>query len=740
MSITVKAALSGVVSGGKGSTGPTPVLSVTINFPGGDPVSGDIVYDIADGVDMGSYTAPTAGFTQRCIRVRNNSVPNYFVDFRPDVSGGRIEVVFWNGEVLGTVPTRTFRNLPAYTAVVKLNGVTQSDWRGVSTTSIPYHYWANRWRFQTALRPGIRTPSQVFSEGFLPEMSLAAARESGYTGVIVPTVPSIPSPANNNGKNGDGSAMTSGADGYLYLFPMIPDDITDRLWGISCAGDDGGYRDEQGLITKWQADWLLNETDSSLNTIMQQAEFFACQANALFLPDQVNGGPINQKADLTRYSVSTYNYGSYYLSVTGGSNSLSSGGFFGSINTGGSGDVLTVSSSPFAPILVGMVLKSASISGITYDGILPGTYIVSQLSGATGDIGTYQLSQVQTASPAAMAALATVGEFRSKGEEHSPQILYLPWVLTEDPFYAEAEQYTANYGIQQDIYYKENLIGNLAGDPTGLSGVNGPFTLPPALPGYTEERATGWGVKRIASCYVMSPTSPPSWLLSKANFAAYSSDLSRFIDYVQEANPTDQFYTVFNSVVFNSSGDTPQSFYKAYVAYCFGFADLVGLPVPAVPGHAAPSSWFDQLTYMFNFIRQTCDPALSSGFNCQSPIIHDLGSYLITNLFGTSGCTVGTSTVPPSGTGCVTTYAGLETYSGAYNRDTSPYPSNPSPGYIGGNAGNLGPLYAGAAVANSRGVTGAAAVQTWLGSMIDYSFPQPGYGISFNPQDGFTGS
>ncbi len=473
---------------------------------------------------------------------------------------------------------------------------------------------------------------------------------------------------------------------------------------------------------------------------MQQAEFFACQATALFLPDQTGGGPIDQKSNLTRYSVSTYNYSSYYLEVTGGSNSLVSGGFVGSIDIGDTGTVLTVAAETFAPILIGMVLKSGSISGITYDGILPGTYITEQLSGVTGGIGTYRLSKAQTVSPPIMTAAATCGEFRSKGEEHAPQILYLPWLLTEDAFYAEAEQYIANYGIQQGIYYKENTIGNLVGDPTGLTGINGPFTLPPALPGTSEERGTGWADKRLANCWVMSPTSAPSWLLSKAKWAAASSDLSRFIDYVQEIAPTDPFFTVFRSVVFNSSGDTPQTFYKAYAAYCFGFADLVGLPVPAAPGHSAPSSWYDQLDYMFYFLRQTCDPAMASGFNTQSPIIHDLGSYLLTNAFGTSGCTVGTSTVPPSGTGCVTTYAGLEHYSGAYNRDSSPYPSNPSPGYIGGNAANLGPLYAGAAVAASRGIVGAAAVQAWIGAMIDYSFPQTGYFISFNPQDGFTGN
>ncbi len=733
---------SGAVSGPPPATG----LTVEITFPGGSPTASTLIYDIANGTDMGDYVAPTAGFTQQCIRVRHASLANYFVDFRPDTTGGRIEVVFWNGEVLGTVASSTFRNLPAYNAVVKLNGVAQTDInRGTTTQAIPYHYWGNRWRFQSATRSIVRTPSQVFSGGYLPNMSLTAARYTGYSGTIVPTAPSVPSPSNNNGTNGDGTTMISGPNGYLYTFPMITGTAT-RIFGISCNGDNGGAGEHEGLVTKWQGDWLLNSTASSLNTFMQQAEFFSCQANAVFLPDQVVGGPINQKADLTHYKVSSNNYyGSYYKAINGGYGlGLSSGGFTGSV----SGTTLTVTSSPGAgPILAGMVLKAYADSGVGYDTLLPGTYVVTQLTqtaGTPGDTGTYQLSRSQSGSaPALMICWGTTGEYQSKGDEHSPQAWYLPWVITEDPFYIEGAQFHETFALQADIYYKETVIGKLDVDATGASGINGAFTLPPAQPATSEERAIGWSVKNIASCYKISPASPPSWLLSSGYWGTVSSDTSTFIDWLQTQEPTNQFYTVFHSVSFSDNSDTPQTFYKAYVAYCFGFADLVGLPVPAASGHSAPSSWLTQLTYMFDFIRKTTDSALASGWNVQSPIINDTEppTWMSNKGGAASGCTVGTPTVRPSGTNCVDTYPELWTYAGAYAQDTAAYPSNPSPGYIGHNPGNLGPLVAGIAVAKSRGVTGAAACFAWINAMIDYTFPQAAYNdISFQQQDAFDGT
>lgn len=729
----------GAASGGGGGG----ALTAEITFPGGSPVAGTLVYDIANGTDLGNYVAPTAGFTQRCVRVRHASLPNFLVDFRQDLVGGRIEVVCWNGEQLGTVPTQYWRHLPAYNLVVKLGGVAQTDIaRGTTTQAIPYHYWGHRWRFQTSFRPVIRTGAQVISGGFLPDMSKTAARITGYSGIIVPTAPMLPSPLNGNGKNGDGSAMTLGPNGYLYTYPMIPDDVSVRLWGINCAGDDGGYRPEEGLITLWDGDWIISGTASSLNTMLQQAEMFSSQANALFLPHQVDSGPVNQKASVTNYLASSlYGYGSYYQTIHGGANGLSSGGVTGSI----SGSILTVTQSPYRPIQAGMIVKDYTNSGHTYGGVLPGTYILSQLTGTPGDMGTYQLSKTQSGTlPSGFTMLATCGEYQSKGDEHSPQCWYIPWVITEDPYFLEGSQYHTTWALQATIYHKETDIGNYLSDPTCQTGLNGAFTMP--TEGITQERSFGWDIKNVASCWKMSPASPPSWLLSSGYWAAISSDFSRYADWLPTTHPTDQFYTVFHSMVEDVTGtglgDTPQMFYKGYLTLATAFAHYIGCPVPAAAGHAAPSPWLTHLVYVFDFIRQACDASLASGWNVQSPQMHDLDpAFISSNAGATSGCTVSTPTLPASGVNCVSTWAQFWTYEGTHTQDSSPYPSNPSPGFIGPQTqlANLAVTLGAAAVAKSCGVTGAAAVKTWLDQVVDYSYPQINYGLSFPQQDGFSG-
>ncbi len=163
---------TGATSGGLAN------LVAQITFPRGSPVSGPVNFDIAAGTDVGSYTAPSAGFTQRCIRVRNASLPNFVVDFRPDISGGRIEAVFWNGEVDPVnlkVPSGHTRDLPSYKVTIK------NSESVIYSATIPYHYWATRWRYQSADRAVIRKSAQIFGN-FFPNMSLTAARLSGKAG------------------------------------------------------------------------------------------------------------------------------------------------------------------------------------------------------------------------------------------------------------------------------------------------------------------------------------------------------------------------------------------------------------------------------------------------------------------------------------------------------------------------------------------------------------------------------
>ena len=101
----------------------------------------------------GANIAPSAEFAQRCFRVRSALLPNFFVDFRPDIqAGGRVEAVFWNGEVDPlklTVVSGHIRDLPSYAVTITNGGST------IYSATIPHHYWATRWRYQSADRPVI---------------------------------------------------------------------------------------------------------------------------------------------------------------------------------------------------------------------------------------------------------------------------------------------------------------------------------------------------------------------------------------------------------------------------------------------------------------------------------------------------------------------------------------------------------------------------------------------------------
>src|SRR5690242_6206136 len=92
---------------GIGATAALPVLA-RAQSPGSaitivdGPSGRSFTYDPATGEDLGNYAG--TGFTQRCIRVRNENYP-LVVYFRPDVGSSRQEIVFelgtcWNNPTI----------------------------------------------------------------------------------------------------------------------------------------------------------------------------------------------------------------------------------------------------------------------------------------------------------------------------------------------------------------------------------------------------------------------------------------------------------------------------------------------------------------------------------------------------------------------------------------------------------------------------------------------------------------
>lgn len=249
-----------------------------------------VTFDMTDGVDMGIYDAPSGAFSQECIRVRHVAMPHFFVDFRPDTDSDRVEVVFWNGECFGDVPSGHYKDWPGYTAAIYRDGAL------LHTEEVPKHSWGTRWRWFSERRPLIRDAAAVFADGFLPRMSREAGRIDGYSGVIVPPVPIVVPP---------------------YTTFRGPDiDRTDFKCGIQRAIDGGGERQEIGLVTEWQGDWLLRGTQSSLEAMFHQAEMFGGDID-FYIPDQMTGAAVDYKCDDDHYGSYTLGreYGPYYRIV-----------------------------------------------------------------------------------------------------------------------------------------------------------------------------------------------------------------------------------------------------------------------------------------------------------------------------------------------------------------------------------------------------------------------------------------
>lgn len=98
---------------------------------------------------------------------------------------------------------------------------------------------------------------------------------------------------------------------------------------------------------------------------------------------------------------------------------------------------------------------------------------------------------------------------------HFPAVSFVPWLLTDDPYFLEGCQMAALRAIQQTNY-------NPAADNL------------PGLVAISQERATGWGLRDLMRMAAFSPAAPPSWLLSKAQWQACVDDnLAYFTDQMQ---------------------------------------------------------------------------------------------------------------------------------------------------------------------------------------------------------------
>jgi len=87
---------------------------------------------------------------------------------------------------------------------------------------------------------------------------------------------------------------------------------------------------------------------------------------------------------------------------------------------------------------------------------------------------------------------------------HFPQVAFIPWCLTDDPYFLEGVQYSAQYICTESNYYPINY--NL-----------------PGLISANATRALAWGIRSIAdACY--TPENVPGWLQPGSYFKRMMAD------------------------------------------------------------------------------------------------------------------------------------------------------------------------------------------------------------------------
>lgn len=695
------------------SSNASPNLVARLVFTGGSPVAGPVTFDIAAGKDIGSYTASTAGYTQRCIRVRNASLPNFFVDFRPDVGGGRVEVVFWNGEVDPVnlrVPSGHIRNLPSYTVTITNGGAS------IYSATIPCHYWGTRWRYQSAVRPVIRKQAQVLGN-FFPNMSLTAARLSGnnlstgqpwsgrrYSGVIQPSL----------GKSGAKTITET-------YTPFMPPDATAPGGGaapgtnLAGAAPAGAMSINVADASKLTGDHItIQLADGTHFTTRVLSAKGATRTIEFPLPAPANSGAQAHNGE--------YKLGLYLYVETGGERAE-----LGAMTEWAADYLLNGTASSLHALR-----QHAEMASSEWPFFLSDLNTNSAIN-FKQDIKRYK-TYIDSVGYSSYYRAAYTNQANGwdihEADAHFQMHPYIAYALTEDAYFAEGVQYLQAYGMgnRACMYAREGNPtnshgqygwGDLIGTPAGTGGTNGSFTN---CSYYGETRTVGNGIRNLAMAYKVSPAKPPSWLLPQSYFAALSSDYSSVIDTLWTKSNAN-LHAIFRQL---GQDNYFQVFEQSYGIMGMAIADLVGMPTGKNP------AWLTHLNFYFGMIDALTNG--TSGWNNQTPQPHD-----IVNNANPENPRTGNLNFQHYGSwGAL--YAAVTPFIKTY----AAFPNAPSPAnQQGGSMGNCNMIYAACAMAKSRGVVAATNAKAWMDRFIDYNYPNnadPSMGLSFEMKCGFDGT
>ncbi|MCB2106392.1 MAG: hypothetical protein KDE14_01770 [Rhodobacteraceae bacterium] len=287
-----------------------PNLAVTIEYHGKE-----YSYTLQAGVDLGSFQSPIGGFVQGCWAAQRPDFP-LVVHFRPDLDGERTEIVFEFGRLWGADP----QHLEAYVAKI------YRDSTVLATIQIPKHFWFSRWRWQSMPRPVVGDVSQLIKSHLLPPFGLsqhsisatnvqapAASRksQSASTAGGLPAAPQLTDAGKllfgNPAPTERGKSLGIGASPQRTAAPKNEKRNANRFKyeimgsaGLELYMPGTGERDDIGMVTGWQAQYIVSQAPADRDVIIAQAE--AAGTIPWHMRDLETGAPI----DLDVYSQATW--------------------------------------------------------------------------------------------------------------------------------------------------------------------------------------------------------------------------------------------------------------------------------------------------------------------------------------------------------------------------------------------------------------------------------------------------
>jgi hypothetical protein len=144
-------------------------------------------------------------------------------------------------------------------------------------------------------------------------------------------------------------------------------------------------------------------------------------------------------------------------------------------------------------------------------------------------------------------------DFVQTNMAHFPDCAFVPWMLTDDPYFLEAEQAQATYA---------SIENNGAQFNNKLPGMVYSFA----------PRNMAWGLNFVLRMGAFSPENPPSWLHPRAQFRKQAADQLKYIQTVPMASPI-KAARIFHIVAANG---TLSSWMTGYLLAPLGWARWSG--------------------------------------------------------------------------------------------------------------------------------------------------------------------